>query len=217
MELYETDAAIGEHVRRSDPFREPLIAAFTAMTMDERWVIRSPDVMLATFPWFRGEGFQQILADVLALAADRPVLVEGFRLLPRLVAQQLTRPRRAAWLIPTPALRLAAFEARGTLPQIAGRTSGPQRALRNLLERDALFTDEIAAEARTLGLPVIEVDGGRGVDDTVHRVAVSLGLQAPPMPLSPLLLPLADRRLPSAAQLQPSPYDGSRIAKRRVE
>jgi len=37
------------------------------MDMDERWVNRSPQAMLETFHWFRGEGFSMIIEDILRL------------------------------------------------------------------------------------------------------------------------------------------------------
>jgi len=86
LRLYRTDDTIAEHVRRSRSTDTPLLDAFLAMDMDERWANRSPEVMLKTFPWFAGEGFDLIMEDLLALAEDPLVLAEGFRLLPRLVA-----------------------------------------------------------------------------------------------------------------------------------
>ena len=38
-----------------------------AMDMDERWVNRSPEVMLETFHGFQGEGFDLVLEDLRAL------------------------------------------------------------------------------------------------------------------------------------------------------
>ncbi len=54
--------------------------------MDQRWVLRDPAIMYKTFPWFQGEGFDLLLEDLLSLPADQVILVEGFRLLPYLVA-----------------------------------------------------------------------------------------------------------------------------------
>src|SRR5689334_2560445 len=136
----------------------PFLTAFAAMDMDERWVSRSPQVMLETFHWFRGEGFELIVDDLLRLA-DRPgVIAEGFRLLPRLVRPLLADPQHAVWLLPAPDFRRAAFENRGAALQFWRRTSDPDRALRNLLERDQLFTAQLREEAGRLALPVIEVD-----------------------------------------------------------
>ena len=59
---------------------------------------------------------------------------------------------------------------------IASRTSEPSRALDNLLTRDRLFTERVGAEARRLGLHVVDVDVGTARDELVTRVA---GLTAP--------------------------------------
>ena len=145
--------------------------------MDERWVRRSPQVMLETFHWFRGEAFDLIVADLLRLPEEPGVLVEGFRLLPRLVAPLLAVPGQAVWLLPTTQFRRSALEARGALWQIAGRTSDPPRALRNLLERDRLFTERLRKQTRLAGLNTVEVDGTRSVPQVTRQAAALLHLE----------------------------------------
>jgi hypothetical protein len=76
---------------------------------------RSPETMLETFHWFRGEGFGLIVEDLLRLPTEPGVIVEGFRLLPCLVKPLLAVPGHAVWLLPTPGFRRAAFESRGSL------------------------------------------------------------------------------------------------------
>jgi hypothetical protein len=178
LRLYSTDAVMAEHAGRSDAAQTPLLQAFLAMDMDERWTNRSPEVMLKTFHWFAGEGFDLILDDLLALPEDPPILVEGFRLLPRLVAPLLAHNGQAVWLVPTPDFRRAAFDIRGFTWAIPRKPSKPEQALSNLLIRDQLFTDEVAKEATTLQLQIIEVDGGVSVDEMTTRVAYHLGLSA---------------------------------------
>lgn len=172
MRVYSTDHAMSDHARRSTPEDAPFLTEFLAMDMDERWMRRSPDVMLDTFHWFRGECFGLIVDDLLRLPRGTPVVVEGFRLLPHLVKPLLAEPRYAVWLLPSPEFRVAAFDRRGW--HIPGRTSDPERARDNLLERDRMFTDRLAAETKRLGLPVIEV--GLGEADLAARVARSFGL-----------------------------------------
>jgi hypothetical protein len=132
--------------------------------------------MLETFHWFRGEGFGLIVEDLLRLPRDHGVIAEGFRLLPHLVRPLLAVPGQAVWLLPTPEFRRAAFASRGSPGAIAGRTSDPERALRNLLERDRMFTERLGAEATRLGLRVIGVGGPMTEDDLAGRVAGALGL-----------------------------------------
>ena len=173
LALYDTDAVMGEHAARSDPRTSPQLAAFMAMNMDERW-LRPPLVMLDTFHWFRGECFDLILDDLATY--DRPVIAEGFRLLPGLVP----RPARAVWLLPTPQFRRAAFDSRGSTWQIAARTSDPPMALAGLLERDRLFTDRLRADTRRLGLPAVDVEPGLTENDLTDIVAGLLGLKERP-------------------------------------
>ena len=150
---------------------------FTAMDMDERWVNRSPEVMLETFHWYRGECFDMIVEDLLRLSSDAPVVVEGFRLLPRLVKPLLVVPDRAVWLLPTPAFREAVIAGRGGRAwAFLAKTSDPERALRNLLARDRMFTDRLRAEASALHLPAIQVDTTMKEDELVERVVGIFGL-----------------------------------------
>jgi len=174
--LYATDDVMADHASRCAPGDCPFLGEFAAMDMDERWVNRSPETMLETFHWFRGEGFGLIVEDLLRLPTEPGVIVEGFRLLPCLVKPLLAAPGHAVWLLPTPGFRRAAFESRGSLWEIAGKTGDPERALRNLLERDRMFTERLREETQRLGLPAIEVDATVTEDDLDERVTATFGL-----------------------------------------
>lgn len=166
-----------DHARRSLPEDCPLLHTFMAMDMDERWVNRSPKTMLETFHWFRGEGFNFIVEDLLRLTRETGIIVEGFRLLPHLVKPLLKEPSRAVWLLPTPDFRQAVLESRGGSSWgFLARTSDPERALRNLLERDRMFTDILREETTRLGLYTIEVDLTTAKDDLAKRVSAVFGL-----------------------------------------
>ena len=167
---------MADHAGRAAAEEAPYLHEFRAMDMDERWVNRSPETMLDTFGWFRGEGFSLIVEDLLRLPAGTAVIVEGFRLLPHLVKPLLAAPDRAVWLLPTPAFRQAAFGSRGSLWQIASKTSDPGKALRNLLDRDRMFTDRLRTEAGELGMRVIDVSAAITEDDLARRVSAALGL-----------------------------------------
>ena len=179
LRVYDSDDAMARHAARTSPEDGPLLARFVAMDIDERWVNRSPDEMLDTFPWFRGEGFQSIVEDLLNLPTDPPVVVDGFRLLPHLVHSLLASPGKAVWLLPSPEFRQAAFERRrpsGMPWAFLDGTSDPNRGLRNLLERDRMFTDRVSTDARRLGLQVIEVGTDLTEDDLASLVAAALRL-----------------------------------------
>src|SRR4029078_2969308 len=76
LRVYATDDVMADHARRSSRDDSPLLHQFMAMDMDERWLDRTPQLMLETFHWFQGEGFELIIEDLLRLPRERGVLVE---------------------------------------------------------------------------------------------------------------------------------------------
>ncbi len=177
LTVYSSDDTMLDHARRIDAASAPHLHRFLSQTMDERWLGQTPDEMVATFHWFRGEAFDCIVDDLAeACASGVSVIAEGFRLLPRLVAQLLESPTHAVWLLPTPAFRQRALAARGSTWAIAGQTSDPQQALANLLVRDGLFTDRLRREVTRLGLRSIEVDGSEGITQIADRAEAILEL-----------------------------------------
>jgi hypothetical protein len=174
--VYATDDAMSDHDGRFTQQEAPLLRRFKAMDMDERWVNRSPSTMLESFHWFQGELFSLIVDDLLRLPAEPGVIAEGFRLLPRLVKPLLAEPGHAVWLLPTPGFRRAAFASRGSLWKIADKTTDPDRALRNLLDRDQMFTELLHEETKRLGLAAIKIDTTMTEDDLTKRVTEAFEL-----------------------------------------
>lgn len=174
---------MADHARRTSPEDCPLLHRFMAMDIDERWVNRTPQTMFETFHWFRGEGFNSIIEDLLGLPPQAPVIsseprmiVEGFRLLPRLVKPLLCESNRAVWLLPTPEFRHAVLERRGgSAWGFLGKTSDAERALDNLLERDRMFTNHLREETARLGLHTIDVDTTTSEAALTNRVAEVFG------------------------------------------
>jgi len=178
LRLFATDEVMPDHASRATPDDYPWLTEFAAMDMDERWVNRCPETMLETFHWFRGEGFGLIIEDLLRLPSEPGVIVEGFRLLPRLVKPVLTVPSHAVWLLPTPGFRRAAFDSRGSSWAIARKTIDSERALSNLPELDLLFTARLDAEVNHFVLRAIEVDTTMTEDDLAGRVTEAFALRA---------------------------------------
>jgi len=171
LRVYATDDVMADHARRSTPEDAPLLHTFMALDMDERWVNRPPKALLETFHWFQGEGFNLIIEDLLCLPREPGVIVEGFRLLPRLVRPLLSVPAHAVWLLPKPAFRQAVVESRGGAAWgFLGKTTDPERALRNLLERDRMFTDILRQQTALLEVPAIEVDATMTEDALAKRL-----------------------------------------------
>ena len=177
LRVYATDDVMADHAGRTNDDDAPLLHRFMAMDMDERWVNRSPKTLFETFHWFQGEGFDLIIEDLRHLPREPGVIAEGFRLLPRMVKPFLSDAVHAVWLLPTPDFRQAVIESRGGPTwSFLARTSDPEKALRNLLERDRIFTDHLREETTRLDLPAIEVDNTTTEDELVDRVRRVFGL-----------------------------------------
>ncbi|WP_375389512.1 hypothetical protein [uncultured Amnibacterium sp.] len=72
----QTDVSLHRHAE--ELAGDPVVDAFAGMSMDERWVRRSPEEMLRTFPWFDCAGFDLLIDELPPGSA----IVEGFRRTP---------------------------------------------------------------------------------------------------------------------------------------
>lgn len=179
LELCGCDESIAAHATFPGP-DAPLLDAFRRMSMDERWLHRDAHTMLETFPWFVGERFDRIIDDLRAAPRSGLRIAEGFRLLPRLIRPWLDQPWQVVFLIPTEAFRRATLAARQPDQQFWRGTSSPDKALENLLKRDALFANTVRDQARQLNLHVITVDGLRSVNELAAEIARRFRLQGEP-------------------------------------
>ena len=98
------------------------------------------------------------LSDVLwvggAQGAGKSSIAEGPQLLPSLVAPLVGARDQALFLVPSRERQHETLAARGSM----ALTSDPAAARAKLAGRNALIAGRIAAEARELGLPVLEAD-----------------------------------------------------------
>ena len=162
-----------DHSDRTRPDRHPVRTAFLAMSMDERWVLRTATDMADAEIVEFAERFELVLEDLAQMDAPH-VIAEGFGLLPELVAPVLTDRRRAIFLLPTPATRERNYASRGWAG-IDG-TSDHARASRNKLDRDALLTEHVRRTARSHDLATMELDGSQPLDAVIAAVARHFGL-----------------------------------------
>jgi hypothetical protein len=164
LALYECDRAdAAQHERLAAT--SPTWRTFMDEGVEERWVRPTPEALcersLASFT----ARFPLVLEDIEALErGGRLVLVEGFCLTPDLVAPHLDDPRRAIWLLPSEAFKRGSWERRGK-PSWRDKVSDPERAARNLFERDLLLAETIARQAEARGFDTLVVDGALSEDE----------------------------------------------------
>ncbi|MFI7631190.1 hypothetical protein [Microbispora rosea] len=177
--VYDGDRAELGYVHRCDPQRQPYLWALLRTPREDRWASRTAEEIFHAMPSLHGETFGFVLDDLLALPADRPVLVDDFRTLPKEVAPLLTRPEHAVFLLPAPGFRAHALGTRFADPARARANWGGGDhavALARRLARDRLWDEEVRRQAGELGLPVLPVDGSRSVADLAADLAAMFRL-----------------------------------------
>lgn len=140
------------------------------LSMDERWVHPSPQALAERdiSSWTARSRF--VVEDLLSWPRDRGVVAEGPSAFPWWVAPLLRSSRQAIFLIPTAGWRARVLARRHRdEPQtsIAAQTTVPERARRNMAERDALMAARIVASCEALALRYERVDGSRDLDDSL--------------------------------------------------
>lgn len=180
LTVYSFDRQELTHFSRADPWLYPALWAARpeVMTPEQRWLGSTPAEMARATIASWGERFGMMLDDVRMLPTDAPLLVEGPGLFPELVAPLMSDRHQAVWLIPTAEFKRTSALARGK-PGSRHETSDPERATRNLIERDLLMGEYVRRQAECLKLAVIDVDGSLGVNALVERVATHFGVRLP--------------------------------------
>ncbi len=179
--VYDGDRGEAGYLGRTTPEHQPRLHALVAQSAVQKWLEPTPAEVFAAMPSLHGETFPFVVDDLLALPADRPVLVDDFRTLPREVAPLLPRPEFAAFLLPTPEFRRDALGSRYADPERARANWGdadPAVMLERRLARDALWDAEIRRQATEFGLPVVDVNGRTGPEELAARLATAFALPA---------------------------------------
>lgn len=165
LQIYHCDAFFPAHMQAADPAQQPTLHTLQHMSWDSIWLQPLAALVERVVLAYREE-FDQIVADLLALPADTPILAEGTALMPELLAGLGVAPNRAIWLVPSEAFQRAAYPARGEWVQSAVRDcSDPEQAFRNWMDRDVTFARGVAQDAAARGLRLVEVDGTRSIAD----------------------------------------------------
>lgn len=179
LRIYNIDwHHVREHLHR--PGGAP--AGWHDLTMDERWVLPSPEQLAARDVASWSARSALVVEDLLQLPTDRVVVAEGPTAFPWWVAPLLRSPRQAVFLIAAPDWRAAALARRyrdDPSSSIHARTTDPQRADWNIAERDRLMAERIVASCRGLGLRYEIVDGSRDIDDSLGVLEHQFGVLLP--------------------------------------
>lgn len=168
--LYKLDDDLEPFMAEAARRGYPASARAMALSPEDTWM-RSPEEQNREELAIYREMFDQVCAAIAALGRARPVLAEGAGLLPELARRLGVDAGHACFLAPTARFQRETYAKRPWVGRIVGPCSDPQRAFDNWMARDALFAQEVLAQARRWGYPAMVVDGSRPIEDTYRFVA----------------------------------------------
>jgi hypothetical protein len=125
-------------------------------TLDEIWVDMSPSELADWFEERSRERFPLVLADLLALDDEAPVIVDGPQLLPELVAPLAASPAHVLYVIAKRSMQEPLVRARGS--GVSAEVRDPERARLNRLGRDEELVRRLRGEAAAHGFRIAEVE-----------------------------------------------------------
>lgn len=170
IEVYHYDRHEPDHTARrlADPARYSAFMPFLRMSMDERWVLRSPEAMAEEVIASWTERFPLVIEDLPQLPTGVPLLAEGPGLFPELVQPLLSSPQQAIWLL---ASDNVIRNVRTNRPSgIKRETSDPDRAIANVIARDFILARYIRDQAERLGLATYPVDWTESLEQVAQAV-----------------------------------------------
>ena len=189
LRVYHCDDAFEDHRRRADPDRHPGFCRIMDLTGPELWR-RSVEDQIADLLAFYADEHEMILDDLRTLPADGPLLVEGTGLFPDRLAALGAGPCRSLFLISSGAFRRRIYPQRGAwvremLNEAGGGVTAedPAETFARWMARDDALARLRAERAAALGLPVVQVDGSRTIEETAALIGRHFGLK--PLGLEP--------------------------------
>ena len=99
--VYHCDDHFDKHLKLTTLKEQPAFYRLRDMSWDDLWMRSVAEQVAHELAIYR-EQFTMILADLLKLPTDKPILVEGAALLPELVVEVMAQRNQAFYEVPTP-------------------------------------------------------------------------------------------------------------------
>lgn len=177
LDVYRVDEAFEVHAQNFDPDLHPTLTKWRVSSWNQRWMQPIETLVQDVIACYR-EHFTLILADILSMPKDRPLLVEGTALLPRQVAAVLAERHRAIWVVPTANFQAEHYARRDWVHGVLEQCDDREAAFHNWMERDAGFARWLMAEVNALGLELLQVDGKQTLEENAEAIVSHFRLAA---------------------------------------
>ena len=170
FDVYHVDEAFENHIQNLKPISHPNLINWCASSWNERWMKPADKLVEEVIACYQ-EHFSFVLNDILAAPKQKPLLVEGTALLPEQVFALLSKPNQAIWIVPTADFQRTHYAKRDWIRGGVEQCENGEKAFQNWMERDARFAQWVTAEAKSLNLEVLKVDGEHTIKENALAVA----------------------------------------------
>lgn len=170
LQVYHYDRHDSEQIERLAQ-THPRYQVFLDASLEERWIVPEPEDLTEFALQSFQDRFPLVIEELLDLPKAPGIVVEGFGFTPELLIPFLLSPRQAVWLTPSEEFKLASMKRRNK-PSFKDQVSDPDRAFKNVFERDMLLAGHIRVQAESCGLTVFQVDGTRSLEEMAELVEV---------------------------------------------
>ena len=133
------------------------VKRFLEASYEERWIQQTPETLFQRTMTSFHNRFPLVLSDLDKMGSDRPIVIEGFGLIPELISTVLTIIEQALILVPTKTFKTESFNRRGK-PSFKNAVSDPEKGYTNLFTRDMLIVQKYRDEVPDYGYRLVEVE-----------------------------------------------------------
>lgn len=175
LTIYHCDDFIGKHTEKSNPQEQPNLNKISNASWNDILSMNVEEYLDWATSSF-SEEFGMILEDLNKLSADKPILVEGINLLPKLIKEVITNIGQAIWLVADEAFYKKHQMKRQELFERLKECSNQEQALQNYMNNDLAFGKYILNDAKKLDLKVIEIVNGSDIKNYIELISMHFNL-----------------------------------------
>ncbi|HEX3022117.1 MAG TPA: hypothetical protein VHP81_06980 [Lachnospiraceae bacterium] len=155
--VYHCDEHLWKHIEKSNTKEHPHLSKGALLSLDDILGM-SEDEYLSWIIDLHTEEYSMILDDLDKLSAEKPILVEGVNLLPKLIKNEIVNSNNAIWLVADEEFYKTHQMQRNEMFDRVNKCSNPEQALHSYMNFDLAYGKYIRKEANRLELEVLVVE-----------------------------------------------------------
>ena len=173
--VYHCDDYLGKHIEKSNAREHPNLNKISEASWNDILSMDVEDYLNWTTGSF-SEEFGMILEDLDALSDDKPILVEGINLLPKLIKDEIVKNDHAVWLVADEVFYKKHQMQRKELSERIKECSNQELALQNYMNDDLAFGKYIFNDAKKFDLKVIVMVNESDIKKNIEFISTYFNL-----------------------------------------